>query len=157
MQINGWNIRELHKGTLQSFNGGSRDCGVTFFILLMLSALWPCTIWSFLNFSRMHSLASWNIRSTQTNIRVLWAAVGCPWSEGFSWREGWRSQDTNGKQSNNSRSPKFHLDGKVDNDEIKRSFCIKDDITTDRNRLPWPKGWLQLFPDENVGRATCAH
>nr|XP_058952016.1 uncharacterized protein LOC131779471 [Pocillopora verrucosa] len=70
---------------------------------------------------------------------------GCPWSEGFSWREGWRSQDTNGKQSNNSRSPKFHLDGKVDNDEIKRSFCIKDDITTDRNRPLWPKGKYCIY------------
>ena len=36
----------------------------------MQSALWPCTIWLFFTFSRMHSLASWNIWSTQTSIRV---------------------------------------------------------------------------------------
>ena len=69
---------------------------------------------------------------------------GCPWSEGILWREGWRSQATFIIQTNNSRSPEFHLDGKVDSNEVKRSFCIKYRMTSDRNRPPWPKGGLQF-------------
>ena len=69
---------------------------------------------------------------------------GCPWSEGILWREGWRSQGTFGIQTNNSRSPEFHLDGKVNSNKVKRSFCIKYRMTSDRNRPPWPKGGLQF-------------
>ena len=65
---------------------------------------------------------------------------GCPEDDGFQWQEGWRSQDTNGVNSNNSRSPEYHLDGKVDNTKVQRSFCIKNDTTNDRNRPSWPPG-----------------
>ncbi|KAJ7370799.1 hypothetical protein OS493_029789 [Desmophyllum pertusum] len=50
-------------------------------------------------------------------------ASGCPWADGFQWEEGWRSQDTNGANSNNSKSSEFHLDGKVDSEKVNRSFC----------------------------------
>ncbi|XP_078352616.1 uncharacterized protein LOC144637424 isoform X2 [Oculina patagonica] len=58
-------------------------------------------------------------------------ASGCPWSDGFVWREGWRSQSTHGRPSNSTRSPEFHLDGIVDNTKVKRSFCIKDQLADD--------------------------
>nr|XP_058952004.1 cubilin homolog isoform X2 [Pocillopora verrucosa] len=70
---------------------------------------------------------------------------GCPWSEGILWREGWRSQATFIIQTNNSRSPEFHLDGKVNSNEVKRSFCIKYRMTSDRNRPPWPKGKYCIY------------
>lgn len=70
---------------------------------------------------------------------------GCPEDDGFQWQEGWRSQDTNGVNSNNSRSPEYHLDGKVDNTKVQRSFCIKNDTTNDRNRPSWPPGKYCIY------------
>ena len=83
---------------------------------------------------------------------ILWPAgtygipkpvSGCPVANGFQWKEGWILQDTNyyddHDKSNNSRSPEFHLDGKVDKIIVNRSFCIKD--TIDNNTRPvWPAG-----------------
>ena len=67
-------------------------------------------------------------------------ASGCPLSDGFQWEKGWRLQDTDDDYSNNEKSAEFHLDGKVGNQEIKRSFCIKTSTADDDNRPDWPSG-----------------
>lgn len=67
-------------------------------------------------------------------------ASGCPRSDGFVWREGWRSQSTHGRPSNSTKSTEFHLDGIVDDTKVKRSFCIKEDIADDGSRSAWPEG-----------------
>ncbi|KAL9950254.1 hypothetical protein ACROYT_G042729 [Oculina patagonica] len=61
------------------------------------------------------------------------------------WQEGWRSQDTNGYYSNNKKSAEFHLDGRVDSSEVKRSFCIKSSTTGDHNRTDWPPGQYCIY------------
>lgn len=66
--------------------------------------------------------------------------AGCPEADGFQWQEGWRAQDTDGTNSNNSKSEDFDLDGDVDGKKINRSFCIKTDTANDINRPPWPPG-----------------
>ena len=65
---------------------------------------------------------------------------GCPNTDDFHWLEGWRSQGSNSTNLNNSCSAEFHLDGKVDNTMVNRSFCTKDDIIFDSIRPAWPKG-----------------
>ena len=65
---------------------------------------------------------------------------GCPMTDGFQWKTGWRSQDTNGANSNNSKSMEFHLDGSADETKVNRSFCIKKDPTKTQNRTAWPPG-----------------
>ena len=65
---------------------------------------------------------------------------GCPMADGFQWEEGWRSQESDGTQSNNAKSTEFHLDGKVDYEKVNRSFCIRR--TAGKNNKPnWPPGW----------------
>ena len=70
---------------------------------------------------------------------------GCPKTDHFHWLEGWRSQGSNSRNLNNSCSVEFHLDGKVDNTMVNRSFCIKDDIVYDSARPAWPKGLFSYF------------
>lgn len=70
---------------------------------------------------------------------------GCPRTTGFQWKKGWRSQDTNGASSNNSRSPDFHLDAEVDETKVQRSFCIKTSIIDDHNRPKWPQGQYCIY------------
>ena len=70
---------------------------------------------------------------------------GCPKTDYFHWLEGWRSQGSNSTNLNNSRSAEFHLDGKVDNTMVNRSFCIKDNIIYDSVRPAWPKGLFWYF------------
>lgn len=48
------------------------------------------------------------------------------------------SQDTNGENSNNSKSEPFYLDGVVDAKRVNRSFCLK--TSHYGNRLNWPRG-----------------
>ena len=48
------------------------------------------------------------------------------------------SQDTNGENSNNSKSEPFYLDGVVDAKRVNRSFCLKK--SQHGNRLNWPGG-----------------
>ena len=48
------------------------------------------------------------------------------------------SQDTNGENSNNSKSEPFYLDGVVDAKRVNRSFCLK--TSQQGNRLNWPRG-----------------
>ena len=67
-------------------------------------------------------------------------ASGCPSTDGFKWQEGWRSQDTNHGASNNGKSPEFHLDGAVNKETVKRSFCIKTETTNDKDRPTWSTG-----------------
>ena len=70
---------------------------------------------------------------------------GCPKTDHFHWLEGWRSQGSNSRNLNNSCSVEFHLDGKVDNTMVNRSFCIKHDILYDSARPAWPKGLFWYF------------
>ena len=48
------------------------------------------------------------------------------------------SQDTNGENSNNSKSEPFYLDGVVDTQRVNRSFCLK--TSQNSKRLNWPRG-----------------
>lgn len=66
------------------------------------------------------------------------AVSGCPKADDFLWQEGWVSQDTNGENSNNSKSEPFYLDGVVDVKRVNRSFCLKTSLHG--NRLNWPRG-----------------
>ncbi|XP_022783076.1 uncharacterized protein LOC111323895 isoform X2 [Stylophora pistillata] len=85
---------------------------------------------------------------------VLWPAgsygipkpvSGCPLTTGFQWEKGWRAHDTNGVSSNNSRSHDFHLDAKVDESKVQRSFCIKTSTIDDHNRPNWPQGRYCIY------------
>ncbi|KAJ7370800.1 hypothetical protein OS493_029790 [Desmophyllum pertusum] len=70
-------------------------------------------------------------------------ASGCPYAEGFQWKEGWRSQDTDNTYSNNNKSAEFHLDGIVDSEKVNRSFCIKPADNNDRPN--WPPGQYCIY------------
>ena len=65
---------------------------------------------------------------------------GCPIPDGFQWMTGWRSQATHDDESNNNKSVSFHLDGVVDKQKVKRSFCLKTSTAKDQNRTTWPSG-----------------
>ena len=65
---------------------------------------------------------------------------GCPIADGFQWMTGSRSQDTNNNTSKNNKSASFHLDGVVDKEKVKRSFCLKTSTAKDQNRNIWPSG-----------------
>jgi len=73
---------------------------------------------------------------------------GCPKAYGFRWLTGWRLQRDDfhylheGSESNNSRSLEFHIDGRVDNFKVNRSFCMKEDPSKDvkYKRPTWPRG-----------------
>ena len=68
------------------------------------------------------------------------AQSGCPSSNQFTWRTGWRYQDTEDIFPSNARSSNFHLDASVDKNNLKRSFCIKTDTSANTSRTIWPKG-----------------
>lgn len=71
------------------------------------------------------------------------AVSGCPKADDFLWQEGWVSQDTNGENSNNSKSEPFYLDGVVDAKRVNRSFCLK--TSQHGNRLNWPRGQYCVY------------
>ena len=50
------------------------------------------------------------------------------------------SQDTNGENSNNSKSEPFYLDGVVDMKRVNRSFCVKTNSNWKERRPSWPRG-----------------
>lgn len=66
--------------------------------------------------------------------------AGCPQADGFQWQTGWRLQGTHNYKPNNSRSPRFHIDGEVNKTTVNRSFCMKEDTIDDKDRPEWPKG-----------------
>jgi len=68
------------------------------------------------------------------------AVSGCPLADDFQWKEGWVSQDRDDHYTKKPKSPEFHLDGEVDYSKVKRSFCVKTDISDDKNRSAWPVG-----------------
>lgn len=68
------------------------------------------------------------------------AQSGCPSSFGFTWRTGWRYQDTSDFFPSNKHSNNFHLDASVDKNNLKRAFCMKTDKAKDASRPRWPKG-----------------
>ena len=69
---------------------------------------------------------------------------GCPLADDFQWKEGWVSQDRDDHYTKKPKSPEFHLDGEVDYSKVKRSFCVKTDISDDKNRSAWPVGKSQF-------------
>lgn len=73
------------------------------------------------------------------------AQSGCPSSNQFTWRTGWRYQDTEDFLPSNARSSNFHLDASVDKNNLKRSFCMKTDTSADTSRTIWPKGRRAYF------------
>lgn len=73
------------------------------------------------------------------------AVSGCPKADGFLWQEGWVSQDTNGENSNNSKSEPFYLDGVVDMKRVNRSFCVKTKSNWKEHRPSWPRGQYCLY------------
>ena len=79
---------------------------------------------------------------------------GCPQSNGFQWKTGWRYQDTEDTNPNSHSSSSFHLDGLVTSSNVKRSFCIKEDDNFDNNRGTWPKGNSRIFTDKIIILAT---
>lgn len=73
------------------------------------------------------------------------AQSGCPSSNQFTWRTGWRYQDTEDIFPSNARSSNFHLDASVDKNNLKRSFCIKTDTSANTSRTIWPKGKYCIY------------
>ena len=64
----------------------------------------------------------------------------CPAATGFSWRTGWRYQDTEDFLPSNRHSSNFHLDASVSTSTLKRTFCMKTEKAGDALRPGWPKG-----------------
>ena len=64
----------------------------------------------------------------------------CPAATGFSWRTGWRYQDTEDFLPSNRHSSNFHLDASVSASTLKRTFCMKTEKAGDALRVGWPKG-----------------
>ena len=55
--------------------------------------------------------------------------LGCPESNDFDWKVGWRFQDTEDTNPRNGRSESFHLDADVElsrGSYVNRSFCNKE-------------------------------
>lgn len=73
------------------------------------------------------------------------AQSGCPSSFGFTWRTGWRYQDTSDFFPSNKHSNNFHLDASVDKNNLKRAFCMKTDKAKDASRPRWPKGKYCIY------------
>ncbi|XP_044163813.1 uncharacterized protein LOC122948184, partial [Acropora millepora] len=74
---------------------------------------------------------------------------GCPIADGFQWMTGSRSQDTNNNESKNNKSASFHLDAVVDQEKVKRSFCLKTSTAKDQNRNMWPSGQYCIYKRGN--------
>ncbi|KAJ7370795.1 hypothetical protein OS493_029785 [Desmophyllum pertusum] len=73
------------------------------------------------------------------------AQSGCPSSSGFTWRTGWRFQDTEDFLPSNKHSSNFHLDATVNKNDLKRSFCMKTDTSSDASKPDWPKGKYCIY------------
>lgn len=64
---------------------------------------------------------------------------GCPRSN-FTWKTGWRFQDTEDKDPQNGRSPVLHVEGLVRDSSVNRSFCMKTSGAGNADATRWPKG-----------------
>lgn len=64
---------------------------------------------------------------------------GCPRSN-FTWKTGWRFQDTEDKDPRNGRSPVLHVEGLVRDSSVNRSFCMKTSGAGNADATRWPKG-----------------
>ncbi len=51
---------------------------------------------------------------------------GCPSSDGFIWKRGYRYHDTEDDGTENQHSDNFHLASNFTEDGIRHDFCIKD-------------------------------
>ena len=50
---------------------------------------------------------------------------GCPVSDGFQWKTGYRFHDTEDDGTENQHSDSFHLAGEFSDVGIRHEFCIK--------------------------------
>lgn len=73
--------------------------------------------------------------------------LGCPRSKNVTWSTGWRFQDTEDENPNNSHSPNFHMNSSVMPNDVNRTFCT---ATENNGTKSWPKGQYCIYK-----RGTC--
>ena len=78
--------------------------------------------------------------------------LGCPQSNGFDWKLGWRYQDTEDTSNNNGFSESFHLDASNGENGVNRSFCIKEENTSKEKERMWPKGEKQWIRANDISK-----
>ena len=74
--------------------------------------------------------------------------LGCPESNDFDWKVGWRFQDTEDTNPRNGRSESFHLDADVElsrGSYVNRSFCNKEKDSFLKKEKAWPQGDNNYF------------
>lgn len=67
---------------------------------------------------------------------------GCPVSDGFQWKTGYRFHDTEDDGTENQHSDSFHLAGEFSDVGIRHEFCIK---TTEDGGGRWPDGKYCIY------------
>ncbi|PFX18014.1 uncharacterized protein LOC111340085 [Stylophora pistillata] len=67
---------------------------------------------------------------------------GCPTSDDFEWKTGYRFHDTEDDGTENQHSDSFHLAGEFSDEGIKHEFCIKLDDTGEGR---WPDGKYCIY------------
>ena len=73
------------------------------------------------------------------------ADSGCPKSDTFTWRTGYRTAEMEDKNNKNGHSTNFHLKSVVRKPEITRYFCVKNSTKTDNSRGHWPNGKYCIY------------
>lgn len=74
------------------------------------------------------------------------AKSGCPNSNGFSWETGYIYQDLEDNNSLSGTSRGFHLRASVfSSGDVKQSFCIKTNKSSDQSRFNWPAGQYCIY------------
>lgn len=74
--------------------------------------------------------------------------LGCPESNDFDSKLGWRFQDTEDINPRNGRSESFHLNADVElsrESYVNRSFCIKEKDSSLEKEKAWPQGDNNYF------------
>lgn len=74
--------------------------------------------------------------------------LGCPESNDFDWKFGWRFQDTEDTNPKSGRSESFHLDADVElsrGSYVNRSFCNKEKDSLLKREKAWPQGDNNYF------------
>lgn len=67
---------------------------------------------------------------------------GCPHTAKNSWIEAWRYQDLENDVKQGSKfSSNFHMDAKIVNNDIIRTFCTSLNATVQE---PWPNGKVNI-------------
>jgi CUB/sushi domain-containing protein len=70
---------------------------------------------------------------------------GCPNSHSFSWKTGYRTQDTEDNGNNNHFSSPLHLKGRFNSLIITLNFCIKTVFLQTVHVPQWPSGHYCIF------------